>query len=115
MVSNSTTLSLAPQVRGLRLALGVAATAATLAFSAAAPAQDWQPLSIVDVEAFPDDEQPRFQSQSKSIWRGPGGASLIWSRFNPTFDDQPPGVGLGHHADPAVAFLKPAILKVCRK
>ncbi len=60
-------------------------------------AEDWQPLSIVDVEAFPDDEEPRFHSQSKSIWRGPGGASLIWARFKPRFDDMPPIDPLGPH------------------
>lgn len=60
-------------------------------------AEDWKALQIIDVSAFPDDEQPRFYSQSKSIFRGPGGASLIWARFNPMFDDSPPGSPLGRH------------------
>lgn len=60
-------------------------------------AQNWESLTVVDVDAFPDDEHPRFHSQSKSIFRGPGGASLIWARFNPRFDDLPPGSPLGRH------------------
>lgn len=69
----------------------------TLLTALTAHADDWQALSVIDVNAFPDDEHPRFYSQSKSIYRGPGGASLIWSRFNPRFDDEPPGGGLGRH------------------
>ncbi|MFT7289519.1 MAG: hypothetical protein ACI87W_003656, partial [Halieaceae bacterium] len=65
---------------------------AILAIGTAAPgmAEDWQALTVVDVNAFPDDEQPRFYSQSKSIFRGPGGASLIWARFGAFFDDDAP-------------------------
>ncbi|MFT7285953.1 MAG: hypothetical protein ACI87W_000056, partial [Halieaceae bacterium] len=59
--------------------------------------EDWQALTVVDVDAFPDDEQPRFYSQSKSIFRGPGGASLIWARFGAFFDDDAPSDPLGRH------------------
>lgn len=78
--------------------LAIAAVFATTA-AMNVTAEDWQELSIVDVDAFPVDEQPRFYSKSKSIYRGPGGASLIWAQFNPRFDDAPPQTspGLGHH------------------
>jgi len=78
-----------------------AALPAVLALTLAAPpllqAGDWQPLGIVDVDAFPVDEQPRFHSRSKTIWRGPGGASLIWAQFKPRYDDMPPMDPLGPH------------------
>lgn len=64
---------------------------------ASARAEEWQPLTILDVAEFPDDEVPRFRSQSKSIFRGPGGASFIWARFKPSFNDNPPGSALGTH------------------
>lgn len=80
-----------------RQAVVSTAAAMLMAVASSANAEDWASLQITDVEAFPDDRIPRFYSQSKSIFRGPGGASMIWARFRPFFSDAPPGAGLGPH------------------
>ena len=44
---------------------------------------NWQPLQIINVQDFPWDENPRFKSKSKTIFRGPNGSSMIYSLFAP--------------------------------
>lgn len=58
---------------------------------------NWQPLQIINVQDFPWDENPRFKSKSKTIFRGPNGSSLIYSQFAPSWDMTPPGDSLGSH------------------
>jgi hypothetical protein len=95
MTSQQTRRTFSPNLKQApALLLGALMTMGAAAYTVA---EDWNPLTVVDVEAFPDDAQPRFSSRSKSIYHGPGGASLIWARFGPRFDDQPPGSALGRH------------------
>ncbi|MGI9229650.1 MAG: hypothetical protein ACR2P9_07315 [Gammaproteobacteria bacterium] len=57
----------------------------------------WQALDIVDIQAFPWDQQPRFVAKSKTFFRGPNGSSFIYVRFPPRWDMQPPADPLGQH------------------
>lgn len=81
------------------LSAGLVSLSLAIASGLAVPTQarDYASLTIIDVDAHPVDEEPRFYSKSKSIYRGPGGASLIWASFGPLFDDKPPSDPLGRH------------------
>ncbi|MFK7830234.1 MAG: hypothetical protein AB8B57_10680 [Congregibacter sp.] len=79
------------------IAASVLSLILTMGTASPVVAKDWETITVLDVTAFPDDEQPRFYSQSKSLFRGPGGASLIWARFGALFDDEAPNDPLGRH------------------
>ncbi|NNM00395.1 MAG: hypothetical protein HKO62_06565 [Gammaproteobacteria bacterium] len=71
--------------------------AVTLAPAAPAAAADVKPLTIISVDDHPWDAEPRFRSQTKTIFKGPNDSSLIYARFAPRWDQTPPMDPLGPH------------------
>lgn len=77
------------------------ALAGVFSFSLGVDAQenDWAPLQIVDVQALPWDEQPRFKVNSKTFFRAPNKGTFIYAQWFPTWNTElsPRGGGLASH------------------
>jgi len=60
-------------------------------------AEKWQDLTIINVNDYPWDKNPRFKSQTKTFFKGPNDSSLIYAHFSPWWDMTPPMDPLGVH------------------
>lgn len=58
---------------------------------------EWTQIRIVDVWNFPWDEEPRFRSRTKTIFRGPSVGTLTYSIRPPTWDSNLPVRGKWPH------------------
>ena len=59
--------------------------------------REWTHLEIVDVNAHPWDETPRFAARSKTFFKTPDDGGLIYAEFAPTWSVAPARDPLGPH------------------
>ncbi len=57
----------------------------------------WSPLSIVNITEYPWDVEPRFNSRTKTFFRGPKVGAFIYCIFSPTWNTKMPPPGLPAH------------------